>query len=182
MHPKLSPISGFGYLIPKSVSPELNPEQALGVIFDSEIEAARSLGARSGDAPGTKFTVLMGGHYWNGRTTYPTEAEAVTNALNLLERHLGIVDLPAHFLVSTQTNAIPQYTVGHHERLSFAHELLKINFDGKLAVAGSSYKGVGVSDCVASAYSLVRDLLAMGTPWETSSAGEWTGLRSFVED
>ena len=164
------------------MSPELNPEQALGVIFDSEIEeASRSLGARSEDAPGTKFTVLMGGHYWNGRTSYPTEMEAVTNAQNLLKRHLGIVESPDHYLVSTQTNSIPQYTVGHHERMSFAHELMKINFNGRLAVAGSSYNGVGVSDCVGSAYNVVIDLLSVGKPGETTAAGEWTGLRYYAE-
>lgn len=163
------------------MSPELNPEQALGVIFDSEIEASRSLGVRDKDAPGTKITVMMGGHYWNGRTSYPTDTEAVTNALNLLARHLGIVDLPAHYLVTTQTNSIPQYTVGHHERMTFAHELMKINFGGRLAVAGSSYHGVGVSDSVGSAYTVVRDLLSMSEPSSTSTAGEWTGLRRFTE-
>ncbi|RPB26191.1 Protoporphyrinogen oxidase [Terfezia boudieri ATCC MYA-4762] len=181
-NPNLVPVRGFGYLIPKTVASELNPEQALGVIFDSETSLPADLAdiwrEVPVEAPGTKLTVMMGGHYWKGRTTYPNDGEALQNARNLIKRHLGIVDFPALMQVSTQVNAIPQYTVGHHDRMAFGHELLRMYFNGRLAVAGSSYSGVGINDCTRSAYEVVRDLLEVGKPGGLKEE-DWTGLHKF---
>jgi len=181
-NPNLVPVRGFGYLIPKTVAPELNPEQGLGVIFDSETSLPADLAEVWSDAPveapGTKLTVMMGGHYWKGRTTFPNDVEALQNARSLIKRHLGIVDYPAITQVSTQVNAIPQYTVGHHDRMAFGHELLKMYLNGRLAVAGSSYSGVGINDCTRSAYEVVRDLLELGKPGGLKE-GDWTGLHKF---
>lgn len=181
-NPNLVPVRGFGYLIPKTVAPELNPEQGLGVIFDSETSLPAEYAGIWHDAPvealGTKLTVMMGGHYWKGRTAYPSAKEALQNAQSLIKRHLGIVDYPAITQVSTQVNAIPQYTVGHHDRMAFGHELLKMYFNGRLAVAGSSYSGVGINDCTRSAYEVVRNLLGVGKLGELKEE-DWTGLHKF---
>lgn len=171
---------GFGYLIPKSVAPHLNPENGLGVIFDNAIIPSPAWFPRvPRHAKGTFLTVMMGGHYWTGRASPPpSDAEAVANACSLLKRHLGIVDPPELTQVTTQVDAIPQYTVGHHDRMAFAHELMKMNFDGRVAVAGASYEGVGINDCAKSAYQVVGELLEGAG--KGAEAGEWTGLGRFA--
>ncbi|KAG0638328.1 hypothetical protein HOY80DRAFT_968124 [Tuber brumale] len=158
--PNLLPVQGFGYLIPKSVPGSENPEKALGVIFDSDTTPS----------PGTKVTVMMGGHYWQGRTSYPDKHEAVEMARTVLQRHLRITETPALTNVTLQKDCIPQYTVGHDERMERAHEDLLTRFDGRLSVAGNSYLGVGLNDCVRSARDVVKGLL---------SGGSLTGLEGF---
>ncbi|QPC75780.1 hypothetical protein HYE68_006532 [Fusarium pseudograminearum] len=140
---------GFGYLIPNSVDPELNPEHALGVFFDSDV------GTRSKDEPaGTKLFVLMGGHYYDRPdVTPPTEEEAIVQARNLLERHLGIPrDAPAYATANFAKECIPQHYVGHQGLLRNAHAELKQNFGGRLAVAGGSFHRIGTIASLRSGY------------------------------
>lgn len=158
--PNLLPVQGFGYLIPKSVPNSENPEKALGVIFDSDTTPS----------PGTKVTVMMGGHYWQGHTSYPDRHEAVKMARAVLQRHLKITETPTLTNATLQKDCIPQYTVGHDERMEMAHEDLLTGFNGRLSVAGNSYLGVGLNDCVRSARDVVKGLL---------SGRSLTGLEGF---
>ncbi|KAF5023155.1 hypothetical protein F66182_4788 [Fusarium sp. NRRL 66182] len=131
---------GFGYLIPNSVAPEVNPEHALGVFFDSDVQT------RSKDEPaGTKLFVLMGGHYYDRPDVIPpSEEEAINQARNLLERHLGIPrHLSGHASANFARECIPQHFVGHQDRLRDAHKELLQNFKGRLAVAGGSFTRIG---------------------------------------
>ena len=144
------PVTGFGYLIPRSVDPTQNPHQALGVVFDSDMF----------DSPGqpTRLTVMLGGHYWDGRTSVPSEDELLEAALDTLVRH-GIIPsglAPVASRVSIQRDCIPQYAIGHVQRMRRLHTRLRDDFDGRLAVVGSSYSGVGVNDCVRSSWNVAR--------------------------
>ncbi|KAK6582328.1 hypothetical protein PZA11_004736 [Diplocarpon coronariae] len=147
--PHILPEHGFGYLIPRSTPFEQNPECALGVVFDSDAVQGQDTAA------GTKITVMLGGHWWDSFSTYPDEEEATNMARAVLHRHLKIKDRPAAVRVSLQKDCIPQYTVGHDQRMSVAHHDLMRAFKGKLAVAGNSYSGVGLNDCVRAARQLV---------------------------
>jgi len=185
-NPKVLPAHGFGYLIPRSIPFDQNPECALGVIFDSDAMVGQD------NVPGTKVTVMMGGHWWDNylhsgsetgtgieNNSYPTEDEGAVMARAVLQRHLGIVEEPAKVLVSLQTDCIPQYTVGHTERLKQAHLDLLKSFGGRLAVAGNSYTGVGVNDCVRGARDIavmVRNAVKFG-----SGLGA-TGLEQFSQE
>jgi oxygen-dependent protoporphyrinogen oxidase len=131
---------GLGYLIPNTVAPETNPEHALGVFFDSDVQV------RSADEPaGTKLFVLMGGHYYDEPgAKIPSEDEAIVQARNLLERHLGIPrDAPCHAVAGFAKDCIPQHNVGHQDLLRQAHKELDSHFEGRLAVAGGSYSRIG---------------------------------------
>ncbi|KAF4448591.1 Protoporphyrinogen oxidase [Fusarium austroafricanum] len=142
---------GFGYLIPNSVSPELNPEHALGVFFDSDVQT------RSKDEPtGTKLFVLMGGHYYDRPdVTPPTEEEAIIQARSLLERHLGISrDAPAYATANFAKECIPQHYVGHQDRLRNAHAELTQKFGGRLAVAGGSFTRIGAVASLRAGYDV----------------------------
>lgn len=150
--PTLLPIHGFGYLIPRSIPFAQNPERALGVVFDSDATIGLD------DVPGTKLTVMLGGHWWDGWGIYPTEDEGVEMAKAVLERHLGIQEQPEKVSVSMQRDCIPQYTVGHHARLKEGSKILRERFGGRVRVAGNSYTGVGLNDCVRSAKEVVKGL------------------------
>lgn len=164
-NPSLLPAQGFGYLIPRSIPLTQNPEMALGVIFDSD--AAVGLDSMVG----TKVTVILGGHWWDGYEHYPSEEEGIDMARAVIKRHLKVGDEPVLSKAGLQRDCIPQYTVGHEARMKKAHRELRNAFGGKLAVAGNSYTGVGVNDCVRAARDVVMDVKA---------GKEVTGLESFI--
>jgi protoporphyrinogen/coproporphyrinogen III oxidase len=168
-NPALLPVHGFGYLIPRSVPWTQNPERALGVVFDSDANIGQDT------APGTKVTVMLGGHWWDDWSSYPDEAEGAAMAKAILKRHLKIEEEPVVVNVSLQRECIPQYTVGHEERMKKAHGELMRAFKGKLAVAGNSYTGVGLNDCVRAARDLVESISLRG-------AGGVTGLERFTTE
>lgn len=144
-NPNVLPAHGFGYLIPRSTN---NPEHALGVMFASEASMGQDT------APGTKITVMLGGHYWDGWTEadYPDHDEAETLATLLLERHLGIKEAPTLTRTRLQRNAIPQYTVGHEARIREISRSVRADFRNRLTLAGNWYYGVGLVDCITQAY------------------------------
>ena len=163
----LLPVQGFGYLIPRSISQRSNPDSALGVVFDSESTNGQD------SALGTKLTVMFGGHWWNNLADLPDERQGAQMAQSLLQRHLGVTDIPKATKVTLQKECIPQYTVGHCERMWNTHHELKRISGGRFRVAGSNYGGVSVNDCVRSAYETARGILA---------EDEGTGLERFDPD
>lgn len=162
--PDLHP-PGFGYLIPLATPFQQNPENALGVVFDDSY----SFGPAehdAGDQPvhdtvsgrGTKLTVIIGGHYWSDWTSFPSEAEGMTMAKEVVKRHLGIQEEPLVQQATLQADCIPRYAVGHHDRVAETHRWLMDRFGGKVKVAGSWVDGVGVNDCLRSAWNAVYNL------------------------
>ncbi|KAK6340569.1 oxygen-dependent protoporphyrinogen oxidase [Orbilia brochopaga] len=143
--PNLLPYRGFGYLIPKSTPLSNNPHRALGVIFDSDAMPGQD------ERPGTKVTVMLGGHWWDSPSTpLPSESDGVAMAREVLHQHLGVTDTPAETMSSLHRRCIPQYTVNHAGRLRQTHQDLMDKMGGRLVLAGSSYGGVGLNDCVRS--------------------------------
>lgn len=141
---------GLGYLIPRSVPHEQNPERALGVFFDSDLDAPSA-----GDLDGTKLFVLMGGHHYDPEkaTPPPSEDEAVEQAKALVSRHLGIpADTPCFATARLAKDCIPQHYVGHDARMRDADRQLKAAFDGRLAAAGGSYTRIGVMGALRAGY------------------------------
>lgn len=169
----LLPAHGFGYLIPRSIPFSENPERALGVVFDSEATVGQDT------VPGTKVTVMLGGHWWDDLPSYPDEDEGARMAKAVLKRHLRIDQEPTLIRVGLQKDCIPQYIVGHRERMAQTSSLLE-RFEGRLRVAGSSYRGVGLNDCVRAASDLVQGLVdGTGTNGLESFVGEqqWCQLK-----
>jgi protoporphyrinogen/coproporphyrinogen III oxidase len=146
--PDLIPFRGFGYLIPRSIPYQQNPERALGVIFGSDSTIGQDT------VPGTKFTVMLGGHWWDNwlESDYPDHDEATLMARSLLGRHLGIKATPVAAKSQLQRNAIPQYTVGHLSRMEEISRAVREEFNHRLTLAGSWYGGIGVNDCIRQAY------------------------------
>lgn len=157
---------GFGYLIPRSIPAEQNPECALGVTFDGII------GTGVDTVPGTKLSVILGGHYWDGFTHYPTREEGVAMAKSIVKRHLGINEEPAAVLAMLHKDCIPQYHIGHGIKLAEANKALDSHFNGRLSVVGNSYDGVGVNDCIQGAVRLVTEMAS-------DPEGRATGLERY---
>lgn len=101
----------------------------------------------------------------------------------VLERHLHITAEPTAVQVGLHRNCIPQYTVGHDERMEEARVELMEEFEGRLGVAGNSYMGVGVGDCVKSARELCwqMDTWVGGNGRQTWMANV-TGLGYFMDE
>ncbi|KAF2124151.1 Protoporphyrinogen oxidase [Dothidotthia symphoricarpi CBS 119687] len=159
----LLPVQGFGYLIPQSIPFEQNPERALGVIFDSSAIVGQDT------APGTKLTIMMGGHWWDGWAAYPTEEEGLAMARAVLKRHINITEEPVHSIVNLSHECIPQYTVGYEDRLRDFADGIASEFKGRLRVVGSQFNGVGVNDCITGAWNVARGLRGEG--WKGDSVG-----------
>ncbi|KAH0194827.1 Protoporphyrinogen oxidase, partial [Aureobasidium melanogenum] len=162
--PNLNP-PGFGYLIPLDIPIDQNPERALGVTFDTAYSASTP-GDKDFVGPmqdtvsnrGTKLTVMLGGHFWNGWSSYPTKEEGLQMAESVVGRHLGITEKPAAHSVNLNYNCIPQYTVGFEDRVKRFHDELSMRYSGRLRVAGNWVRGVGVNDCIRSAWEVAREL------------------------
>jgi oxygen-dependent protoporphyrinogen oxidase len=175
--PNLAPVTGFGYLIPQSVPFAQNPERALGVIFDSDAIVGQDT------ASGTKLTVMLGGHWWDGWESYPSEEEGVEMAKAVVERHLGIVGEPVVSHARLARDCIPQYTVGFDERLKAYAEKVKNDYRGRVRMVGNLYHGVGVNDCIRAAWSVACGL--RGSGWRDRATGlervsdvrDWTYYR-----
>jgi oxygen-dependent protoporphyrinogen oxidase len=90
----------------------------------------------------------------------------------VLYRHLKIDVEPDAVNVGLQKECIPQYVVGHERRMRVANGELLQGFNGKLKVAGNSYTGVGLNDCVMAARDVVLGIKRRG--------GSGTGLETFV--
>ncbi|PLN77219.1 putative protoporphyrinogen oxidase [Aspergillus taichungensis] len=171
------PVRGFGYLIPRSIPAEQNPERALGVIFGSETSEGQD------SAPGTKVTVMLGGHWWDGwqEGDFPDHHTGITMACNLLRRHLNIRVPPAVAHTWMRHNAIPQYQVHHRTRMGVLSQAARMEFDNRLTFAGSWYTGVGVTDCIrqgyiAATYGVGARKLDSGDgsrPWQRYDAEKW---------
>ncbi|KAJ3379132.1 oxygen-dependent protoporphyrinogen oxidase, partial [Entophlyctis sp. JEL0112] len=150
--PSILPVSGFGYLVPRSQA-----SNVIGVIFDSEAVPDQS------SKRITRITCMLGGAQFS--KVFGFSADEVSSfdkdqclkmALAAVEEDLGVSQLPADQKVTLHERCIPQYTLGHSDRLKAVHNLLQEEFSGSLSVIGCSYLGVGVNDCIYSAQDVVN--------------------------
>ena len=69
---------------------------------------------------------------------------------------MGIDAAPNFVRVYRHEHAIPQYVVGHGQRLKTIEQLLQKH--PGLIVTGNAYKGVALNDCISNAYHLANTL------------------------
>lgn len=150
---------GFGYLVPQSTPVEQNPERLLGVLFDSDVQTRE-------EVPGTKLTVMLGGHYWNDWHFLPSEESGIKLARSVLQRHLGIsADMEGIASARLCRDCLPQHTVGHRKRVAQAHYELDSAFHGKLMVAGPSYTTIGVIPAMRAGYDAAMRIAKGSQPY-----------------
>lgn len=130
-------LDGFGYLIPKEEG-----MVSLGTLWDSSI-----FGNRAPDGH-VLLRSMLGGACFPEYIQLPDD-EVVARVQNDLRVTMGILEPPSFIRIFRHEKAIPQYVVGHGERLRVLDERLRA-FPG-LILTGNSYRGVGLNDCVAAA-------------------------------
>ena len=84
------------------------------------------------------------------------DADLVKAALSDLGDAIGVVATPVDTHVQRWMGALPQYAVGHLDRVARVRSTLP---EG-IAVAGAAYDGVGIPACIASARKAVVELTA----------------------
>lgn len=123
---------------------------------------------------------MMGGHYWTSRKDHPDKDQAVRMATEVLKRHLNITEKPLLSNATLQKDCIPQYHVGHDKRLGIAHGDLMRAFGGMVSVAGSSFGGVGLNDCIRGARDVAKKIATGGEEAVTGLEG-WIGEKKWVK-
>ncbi|XP_046736587.1 protoporphyrinogen oxidase [Diprion similis] len=127
----------FGFLVPPNEKLPI-----LGVIFDSCILPPKN---------STVLTVMMGGAWFTKNFgDHPTKEHLLEVAMHHVKSILHIkADLVAHN-VAILKDCIPQYVVGHEQRIRRIENYL-VKHKLPLFLCGSSYYGVGLNDVVLSA-------------------------------
>ncbi|MGO9831029.1 MAG: protoporphyrinogen oxidase [Myxococcaceae bacterium] len=146
-HPRLDPEpQGFGFLVP--------PRERRDILGALYVSSAFPFRAPRG---GTLLTVLLGGAH-RPELLALDDAGLLRTARRELAALLGLQREPTLTQVFRWPRAIPQYNVGHAQRVQSI--LAQAGRWPGLWLAGNAYRGAGVADCVRVASELGRRLLA----------------------
>jgi oxygen-dependent protoporphyrinogen oxidase len=147
----VAPLDGYGYVIPRTESRDV-----LACTWSSQKWEGR---APAGDV----LVRIYAGRFGGRDLTLDSDDE-----LGVLARAemalLGVIAEPALIRIQRWPLGMPQYVLGHLERLGRVDGALAEH--PGLAVAGAAYRGVGIPDCIrsgeAAAVSVVRALAGAG--------------------
>jgi oxygen-dependent protoporphyrinogen oxidase len=139
---------GFGFLVPGQEKRRL-----LGAIHASTVFPFRAEGGR------VLYTCMVGGARRPDLVNL-SEEQLVALAREELKDLAGVAASPSFTQAIRWMRGIPQYNVGHLERVTAIDEAVA-RLPG-LHLAGNAYKGVGINDCIRNAFAL-GDALA-GSP------------------
>ncbi|CCB88300.1 protoporphyrinogen oxidase [Simkania negevensis] len=142
---------GFGYLIPSNEG-----EKILGVIFDSSVFPQQNHHALE-----TRLTVMMGGAFHPKHHEISKEMR-IAQALEGIEKHLGIKALPMYTYATEYVQAIPQFTLGHAQRVADLREFLREKYP-QVTLLGNYLDGVSLSDCVEGAKNISQNIIYEST-------------------
>jgi oxygen-dependent protoporphyrinogen oxidase len=139
------PLDGFGFVVPRA---ERRP--ILACTFSSVKYPGR---APAGHA---LLRVFVGGAL-DDQALRGDDASLEALARTEVERVLAIVAGPVLSRVWRHPAAMPQYLVGHLDRIDTIDRCLTVH--PGLALAGAAYRGVGIADCVHSGEAAAERLL-----------------------
>lgn len=86
-----------------------------------------------------------------------SEEELVQIARRDLNQMMTIKGEPNFTIVTKLPNSMPQYSVGHIDRIYQVQDYMKQTYPG-LALTGASFEAVGLPDCINQAYKAVQDI------------------------
>jgi oxygen-dependent protoporphyrinogen oxidase len=137
-------LDGFGFLIPPCERMNI-----LGCVWNSSLFKGR---APEGKA---LLTLFIGGAR-NPEAAHLPDAEMVSLAHSELQKILGISGEPQLIAITRWERAIPQYNIGHVERVRRIGDLLK-TIPG-LHLIGNYLHGVSTGDCVKEANRVAKEI------------------------
>ncbi len=140
------PLDGFGVVVPAVENRSILAISFLSVKFPDRAPAGTAL-----------MRVFIGG------ATQPELFDLDDDAIRqLLARELGeligVTGEPSHLSIYRHARAMPQYTLGHMERVAAIRRKLA-KFHG-LYLTGIAFDGVGIPDCIHAAESTADELIA----------------------
>lgn len=132
-------VKGFGYLTAVH-----STEDILGVVFDSSVfsQHNRSQGE-------TRLTIKMDD---KGQS----EEKKIEAALKAVRRHLGISQTPKAVSIKHPSRAIPQYGVGHLEKMAELKSQMSQKFP-RCHLIGNYLEGISVNHCIGVAKKAVDE-------------------------
>jgi len=139
-------VNAFGFLVPFREGRKI-----LGTLFDSSIFPGRA-------PEGQVLLRTMLGGARASRLAEAEESKIADTALAELRDVAGVKAEPDFLRVYRHDRAIPQYTVGHSERVRRAEELAE-KMKG-LYVTGNALRGIGVNDCIENSHKLAEKIAA----------------------
>ncbi|KAI7828490.1 hypothetical protein BX661DRAFT_170906 [Kickxella alabastrina] len=168
----ITPVDGFGYLVPRASS---GSSKALGVVFDS-----CTLPAQDGGADISRLSVMLGGSRFRelfGAPGSASKSALEDVAIDTIRAHLGIKTTPADIDATVGENCIPSYTVGYVDKLKAMHEWVQGQLGGRMSVVGAAYGGPAVPQCIVHARDLVNRQLNLDS---LESPQGVTGLEEII--
>ena len=139
-------LDGFGYLIPRKEGKNI-----LGTLWDSSIFPNRA-------PEGHVLLRSMMGGATNPGAIDLAESEVKARVLADLKEIMGIDAEPDFVRIFRHRQAIPQYTVGHGQRLLALDE--RLGGTPGLFLTGNAFFGVGLNDCVNSSNQIAERVVA----------------------
>jgi protoporphyrinogen/coproporphyrinogen III oxidase len=141
------PLDGFGAVVPTIEHRSILAVSFLSVKFPSRAPAGTVL-----------FRAFVGG------ATQPELLDNDDDVLGYMVRWelaelLGAAGEPLLVEIARHARAMPQYTLGHLDRVAQIRE--RIARYPRLALAGNAYDGVGIPDCIRSGQEAADALLAV---------------------
>lgn len=138
-------LNGFGFLIPHREG-----RRILGSLWDSSIFPNRA-------PEGYVLIRSMVGGMRTPELALLDRERLISMVQEELREIMGIRAEPDFVSLYVHEKAIPQYTLGHPERLKLIEEIL-LKYKG-LYITGNAYKGIGVNDCIENSYKLTEEIL-----------------------
>jgi oxygen-dependent protoporphyrinogen oxidase len=144
------PLNASGLVIPA-----VEGRQILSVSFASRKFAGRAPAGR------VVLRTFVGGALQPG-LLHKSDDELTRIVRSELAEILGVRGEPTFVRISRHDRAMPQYYVGHRDRVARIRTLLA--GQPRLALAGNAYEGVGIPDCVASGESAAEQVFRALVP------------------
>lgn len=137
--------TGFGFLVPRIEEPRI-----LGSLWSSQIFEDRA-------PQGSRLLTTMVGGAGDPEAVDLDDRKLLDIVRKDLHLTMGVVTQPYFSRVHRHRRGIPQYTLGHPDRLAIIRDRLQGH--SGLWVSGNSYGGVSVNACVEEAPRIAEEIL-----------------------
>ena len=139
-------LNGFGYLIPKNEGMRI-----LGALFTSSMFPVQA-------PQGKKFLRIMAGGDTNHALMEKSSDELLQICLEDVKNVLGVKKEPYMVQTFKVMKAIPQYHVGHREKVAKIEEITSKL--GSIYIGGNVLYGIGLNDCTKTSKMIAEKIAA----------------------